>query len=85
MTKIERLKLENLVLKNTLDCISESLDKLKNADRDEDKYLLFVGRVTSHIERCAACVKFALDNGYTLDYRDSAFYKNQPDGMPIKL
>jgi len=85
MTRTEKLELENLVLKNILDCISESLDELKSADYDKDGYILFAGRVTAHIEKYPDCAKFAFDNGYTLDYRNSAFFKNQPDGLPVVL
>lgn len=85
MTRTEKLELENLVLKNILDCISESLDELKNTDCDESRYPLFVGKITAHVERYPDCAKFALEMGYTLDYRNSAFFKNQPDGMPVVL
>lgn len=84
MKEIERLRLENLVLQNIIDCISESIEKLENSN-DTGKYSTFAGSIMSHIENRERGIKFALGQGYTIDYRNSAFFRNRPDGEPVKL
>lgn len=83
MTKRE-LELENLVLRNVMDCISEAFEQLEQSD-EEYRYAHFVGSVMAMINYYPNAIKMALVDGYALDRRDSAHYSKRPDGEPVRL
>lgn len=69
MTKMERLKLENEVLKNVIACVQEALDH-----RDDNIYIT-IGRISAMIDYEKE-MKFALEHGCALDCR--RYKENDP-------
>lgn len=70
MTKIERLKLENEVLKNIIACVREKIDH-----RDDNPYVT-IGAISATID-FETKIKWALESGYAIDYRE--YKENDPE------
>jgi len=71
MTRKEKeLKLENLVLRNFLDCIIERLD-IYESSIDDNRTNAFIGGIMADVANFNTELPNAMYRGYTFDYRSS--------------
>lgn len=73
MTK-KQLELENLVLRNVIDCIKEKMEVFENAYTLTDEVVAeqameCIGGIQAHIENTQSNINYANMMGYALDYR----------------
>ena len=83
--EFEKLQIENLALRNDIECLFEELGNLDKNIEDENRYAKFCGFVESVLGQIEVRKEDALKRGYVLDLMESTRTQKQlrrfyPDG-----